>query len=128
MSDIKKFLSELVLNTPTKDDPIEFGRKLNTNPTSQDKNDARLIVQKLRGVPVGRKIDLNEERPTNITNSDPKALSLIVKNDSEELVFVTETQDGNLIISSISKRRYIQRDTIILQRGLQFLRRFLVQV
>lgn len=129
MSNIKEFLDEIVLNIDDNpQDAREIGKKINTNPTQADRNDARLIIQKLRGVPVGKKIDINAERATDISQTDPSNVSILVKNDLDEIVFITETVDGNVIITSISKRRQIMRETILLQRSVQFLKRFLVQV
>lgn len=130
MSEDKKNIDEAVINAEkdNENSPADIGKKINLNPTSADKNDARVIIQKLRGIPVGRKVDLTAERVTNIVDSSPENLSTILKNDLDELVYITETTDGNVIITSVSKKRYIKRDTILLARSVQFLRRFLVQV
>lgn len=132
MSDIKEFLAEFMNKTNNVDtetpNPNDFGKKINQNPTSVDKNDARSIVQKMRGIPVGKRFDLNADRPLNIAQSEPKSLSLLLKNDTNELVYLTETEHGDLVFTSISKRLLVKRDTIILQRHVQFLKRYLVQV
>lgn len=120
-------LEELALNLQDDENPLDINKQVNTTPTSSDRMEARTIVVSVRGVPVGRYVDFkNEKNVRDVTGADKSNLSLILKNDLEELVYVTKVDDM-LVYTSISKKRLIKRETILIQRAVQFLKRFLVQ-
>lgn len=128
---IKDYLAEFILNSDKKDeaaiDTADVNKKLNKIPTTTDVADAREVIRILRGVPVGKYVDFtNTDNIRDVSKSDKANHSLIIKNDLEELAYLTKVGD-ELVFSSISKKRFIKRDSIISQRAIQFLKRFINQ-
>lgn len=128
---IVEYLEEFVLNQQG-DDPkaktVDINKQVNATPTTTDRSDARTIVISVRGVPVGKFVDFSAEKNVrDVSNTPKEKQSLILKNDIDELVYVTKV-DEMLVYTSISKKRLIKRETILAPRALQFLKRFLVQL
>lgn len=130
---IKDYLEEIVLNqkkdeTEPEFDRDELNKKLNKIPTAIDVANTREIISAVRGVPVGKYVDFtNTENVKDLSKSNKENQSLIIKNDLEELVYLTKIGD-ELVITSMSKKRFVKRDSIISQRALQFLKRFINQL
>jgi len=128
---IKEYLSEFILNQNQQEQSIdteEINKNLNKTPTADDTANARDIIRILRCVPVGKSVDFtNTNNIKDVSKSDVSNLSLIVKNDLEELAYLTKVGD-ELVFTSISKKRFIKRDSVISQRAFQFLKRFINHV
>lgn len=134
---MKEFLQEAVFgmtqqntqqqqNTNNPNQAVQDAKQVNNNPTSDDRNNARIMIQRLRGVPVGRQVNLTSQQPMNTQGADKNSLATIIKNDNDELVFCYEV-DGVVTIASISKSRNTIHETVLLQRNVQFLKRFMMQ-
>lgn len=100
-----------------------------------DKQEARRIVGLTRSLRPGRLADLsNQENTQGITKStaavpasggDQEGLSLIIKNDSKEIVYVDKSNDGFLLITYINKQRFSKRTVTLEARGALLLKRFI---
>lgn len=125
---IGEYLSELVLNPDDeKQTATDINKQVNSMPNTTDRSEARNIVIKVRGVPIGKFVDFNNETNVRDVSKTPiENQSLILKNDLEELVYVTKVGD-DILITTISKKRLVKRDTILLPRSVQFLKRFIMQ-
>lgn len=125
---IGEYLSELVLNPDDeKQTATDINKQVNSMPNTTDRSEARNIVIKVRGVPIGKFVDFNNETNVRDVSKTPvENQSLILKNDLEELVYVTKVGD-DVLITTISKKRLVKRDTILLPRSVQFLKRFIMQ-
>lgn len=123
---IGEYLAELVLNAPDEQTSTDINKQVNAMPNTTDRTEARTIIVKVRGIPIGKFVDLNSEKNVRDVSKTPaENQSLILKNDLEELVYVGKLGD-DLLLTTISKKRLVKRDTVIQQRSIQFLKRFIM--
>lgn len=123
---IGEYLAELVLNDPDEQTSTDINKQVNAMPNTTDRTEARTIIVKVRGIPIGKFVDLNSEKNVRDVSKTPaENQSLILKNDLEELVYVGKLGD-DLLLTTISKKRLVKRDTVIQQRSIQFLKRFIM--
>ena len=113
--------------------------------------DAKTIVAKTRGLMPGRLIDANGNTKTssaiqnnqsaitpnpiqdngktpvdNISNEkDLSDYSMVLKNNSDEIVYVTKDNDKNVYITIVNKRRQTKRTISLETRGSTLLKRFI---
>ena len=99
-----------------------------------DKQEARRIVGLTRSLRPGRLGDLSNQENTQGTKStvavpasgsNQDGLSLIIKNDSKEVVYVDKSDDGFLLITYINKQRFSKRTVTLEARGALLLKRFI---
>lgn len=102
--------------------------------TIQEKQEARRIIALSRGLRPGRIVDFNPQENTKTSTNTPVATnvspqskneaSLILKNNSKELVYV-DKQEEYLLITYINKQRFTKRTIVIEARGAMLLKRFI---
>ena len=102
--------------------------------TIQEKQEARRIIALSRGLRPGRIVDFNPQDNTKTSTNTPVATnvspqskneaSLILKNNSKELVY-TDKQEEYLLITYINKQRFTKRTIVIEARGAMLLKRFI---
>ena len=102
--------------------------------TIQEKQEARRIIALSRGLRPGRIVDFNPQDNTKTSTNTPVATnvspqskneaSLILKNNSKELVYV-DKQEEYLLITYINKQRFTKRTIVIEARGAMLLKRFI---
>ena len=102
--------------------------------TIQEKQEARRIISLSRGLRPGRIVDFNPQDNTKTSTNTPVATnvspqskneaSLILKNNSKELVYV-DKQEEYLLITYINKQRFTKRTIVIEARGAMLLKRFI---
>lgn len=110
--------------------------------------DARTIVAKVRGLMQGRMVDAsgNPARPgstsnqqntnafapdnakndttTQVADNDESGQSMILKNNTGEVVYVTKGEDG-LFITIVNKQRLTKRTIALDDRGATLLKRYI---
>ena len=102
--------------------------------TIQEKQEARRIIALSRGLRPGRIVDFNPQDNTKTSTNTPVATnvspqskneaSLILKNNSKELVYV-DKQEEYLLITYVNKQRFTKRTIVIEARGAMLLKRFI---
>ena len=102
--------------------------------TIQEKQEARRIIALSRGLRPGRIVDFNPQDntktstntpvATNVSSQSKNEASLILKNNSKELVYV-DKQEEYLLITYINKQRFTKRTIVIEARGAMLLKRFI---
>ena len=102
--------------------------------TIQEKQEARRIIALSRGLRPGSIVDFNPQDNTKTSTNTPVATnvspqskneaSLILKNNSKELVYV-DKQEEYLLITYINKQRFTKRTIVIEARGAMLLKRFI---
>lgn len=101
--------------------------------TIQEKQEARRIIALSRGLRPGRIVDFNPQDntkksnnrvATNVPSQLKNEASLILKNNSKELVY-TDKQEEYLLITYVNKQRFTKRTIVIEARGAMLLKRFI---
>lgn len=99
--------------------------------TINDKSAARQMLQKVRGLRPGRLVDANGNSsstplaPAGNNNATSENMSMILKNDSKELVLVHEDENKNLFITYVNKQKMTKRTITIDSRASMMLKRFI---
>lgn len=98
--------------------------------TINDKSAARQMLQKVRGLRPGRLVDAEGNSSTTPlapagNNNDNQNMSMILKNDSKELVLVHEDENKNLFITYVNKQKMTKRTITIDARAGMMLKRFI---
>lgn len=122
----KNFLNEEHLHefAPVKSSPEQQ--------TFNTRQDARNIVQMTRGLMPGRFVDSNGTATSSPFNpdiapdpNDKDKLSLIIKNTSEEVVFVNKDSNGDTFITLVNKLKNTKRTIGLDPRSSKLLKRFI---
>lgn len=101
--------------------------------TAQEKQAARSIIALARGLRPGRIVDFTPQENTKstganvataVTGQAKQEASLILKNNSKELVYA-DKQEDYLMITLINKQRFTKRTIAIEARGAMLLKRFI---